>query len=298
MVTGDSPAVARRRLRLALRRAREGKGLTQAHVAEKLEWSLSKVTRIENGDVNVSNTDLKALLELFEVTEAEHVEKFLDDGRAARRRGWWDDPKHREHLTPGTLQLLQFESEASAIRVFQPSLVPGLLQTRAYAETVMGYLNDDLSEAERATRLEVRMQRPAQVFRRPDPPKYFVVLDESALLREVGGSQVMADQLREVLALISEPNITIRVMPFSEGAFTATLGPFTIFDLGDEENAILYRESVLGDEISHNPADVQRRRDVFEKMWKISLSVEASVRLIEARAAAMLSALDMRRPTG
>src|SRR5215813_2073851 len=113
MMSDESPAVARRRLRLALRNAREAKGLTQAQVAERLEWSLSKVNRIEGGEVTVSNTDLQALLHLYEVAEPDRIEQLTEDGRAARRRGWWDQPRYRESTTPATLQLLQFESQAS-----------------------------------------------------------------------------------------------------------------------------------------------------------------------------------------
>src|SRR4051812_2203499 len=100
MATGDSPASARRRLRLALRRARDAVGLTQGEVADKLHWSLSKVQRIESGDVTISVTDLTALLRLFEVDDADRVEALTTDARLARKRGWWDEAKFRGHLTP------------------------------------------------------------------------------------------------------------------------------------------------------------------------------------------------------
>ena len=146
MASYEAPAVARRRLRLALRKAREAKGLTQAQVAEALDWSLSKVNRIETGEVTVSTTDLHALLRLFEVTDAAQVDRLVADARASRRRGWWDEPRYRQHLTPAMLQLFQFETEATTIRIFHPTLIPGLLQTRAYAEAALGVWRDRLSE--------------------------------------------------------------------------------------------------------------------------------------------------------
>jgi transcriptional regulator with XRE-family HTH domain len=292
MVSNESPAVARRRLRLALRRAREEKGLTQGQVAEALEWSLSKVNRIESGDVTISHTDLHALLNLLDVTDVEAVERLTEDARASRRRGWWDDPEYREYLTTATVQLLQFESQASVIRTFQNTLVPGLLQTRTYADFVLNFWSEELPEAERMARLDIRMQRPKHVFDRLDPPKYLVILDESVVFREVGGPTVMADQLNEVLRMAESPRITVRIVPFAEAAPLALLGPFTIFNLGDEEDAVLYRETTWLDEIVHTREVIRRHRHVFEQLWEKSLSAEASDRLIRAHAATMLASMD------
>jgi transcriptional regulator with XRE-family HTH domain len=295
MGTVESPAVARRRLRLALRRAREAKGLTQGEVAKRLEWSLSKVNRIESGEVTVSSTDLQALLRLFDITDPATIEQLSADARTSRRRGWWDEPAYRQHLTPATMQVLQFEVQASAIRVFQPVLIPGVLQTRPYAEFLMNFFTEDLSEETRSARLNVRMQRHSQVFDRPDPPDYFLMLDESVLFREMGGAQVMSEQLRELLVHMRKPNVRLRVVPMADAITLTMLGQFTIFDLGDEENAVLYHESIIQDEIVHNPALIRFHRQHFDQKWDQALDEEASARLIEARAAAMLSSID-RRP--
>jgi transcriptional regulator with XRE-family HTH domain len=294
MVSGESPAVARRRLRLALRKAREAKGFTQGYVADALEWSLSKVNRIESGEVTVSSTDLRALLGLLGISGGEQL---MDDARASRRRGWWDEQQYREYLTPAMLQLLQFESEATVIRSFQSTLIPGVLQTREYAESVVNFWSEELGEAARAARLEVRMLRRAQVFGRPDPPQYLLILDESVLYRSVGGPKVMAEQLREMLAVMEHPEIIVRVLPLADAAVMATLGPFTIFDLGDEEDAVLYRESYLQDEIVHASGTVRRHRRIFEQIWEQLLNREDSARLIQHHAEAMLSRLDTGQHT-
>lgn len=293
MVSGESPAVARRRLRLALRRARDACGLTQTQVAEALDWSLSKVNRIEKGDVTVSSTDLRALLELFGVTDGDQTALMVQDARTARRRGWWDEARYREHLTSATIQLLQFETQASAIRVFQPTLIPGILQTPAYAQSVVDFWQGQLSDEDRAVRLEVRMRRRDHVLTRPDLPHYLLILDESVLLREVGGPRVTAEQLRALLVSMRERHVVMRVLPLAAGAFMM-LGQVVIFDLGDEENAVLYRESILADEIIHLASHVRFHRQIFEQMWERSLSEEASARLVEARAAMLLADLDRK----
>jgi transcriptional regulator with XRE-family HTH domain len=292
MVLGESPAVARRRLRLALRAAREAKGFTQGHVAVELEWSLSKVNRIESGDVTVSRTDLLAMLELYGVNDRDQVDDLVRAARTSRQRGWWDEPLYREHLTPAMLQLLQFESQASAIRFFHPTLLPGVLQTPAYAEFVLNFWNRELSDADRRVRFDARMRRRDQVLGRPDPPNYYLVLDESVLSRVVGGAQIMAEQLHQLLDLMKNSTVTVRVVPFTKAAFIALLGPFTVLDIGEEENAVLYREGHLEDDIVHVRDEVNRHRAIFEQLWDAALTPSASARLIEARALHMLSSLD------
>jgi transcriptional regulator with XRE-family HTH domain len=277
-----------------LRRAREAKNLTQQQVADALEWSLSKVTRIENGDVTISNTDLRALLELVDITDDDTITRFADDARASRRRGWWDEPHYRDHLTAATLQLLQFESEATAIRVFQPTLFPGMLQTQGYAEAVLAFWRDELSDEARTARLEVRLNRAREVLDGDDPPKYLVILDESVAHREVGGPKEMAELFRELLVRMASPRVTVRILPYSEGVM-AQIGAFNILDLDEEENAVLYRESLNTDDIVHTSSEVQRHRRYFESMWERSLDPEASERVIQARLAALLTSLDRGR---
>jgi transcriptional regulator with XRE-family HTH domain len=259
---------------------REAKGVTQSQVAEALEWSLSKVNRIESGDVTISNTDLRALLGFLDVTESATIDRLTNDARASRRRGWWDEPQYREHLTPATLQVLQFETEATAIRVFQPTLFPGMLQTPEYAAAVIERWRETLSEAASATRLAVRLRRRAQVLDRADPPPYYLIIEESVAMRDVGGPDVMADQLRHVIATGRSSQAIIRVLPLARSAMSM-LGAFTIFDLGDEENAVLYRESAWGDEIVHSSDEIGLHRQTFEQMWHECLSPQDSLRLMD-----------------
>jgi transcriptional regulator with XRE-family HTH domain len=294
MDSGESPVVARRRVRLALRAAREAKGFTQGHVAQELDWSLSKVNRIEKGDVTVSRTDLLAMLEMYGVADSTQVDDLVQAARTSRQRGWWDVPRYREHMTNAMLQLLQFESEASAIRFFAPTLIPGILQTPAYTDFVLDFWKDEMPDpATREIRREARTRRREQVIEGAHPPQYFLILDESVLYREIGGPMVAGRQLLDLLTVVDKKRLIVRVLRFADAAHLAMLGQFTILDLGDEENAVLYRETIPSDEI-HSDARVGRYRQRFEQMWTKAMSPEASARLIRARAATMLSAADMR----
>jgi transcriptional regulator with XRE-family HTH domain len=289
MSTADTPAVARHRVRLALRSAREAKQLTQSQVAEAMEWSLSKVMRIEKGDVNVSPGDLRVLLAHLGVSDPVEVKRLMGDARTARGERRSADSQYREHLTSPLLQLMQFEQEATAIRYYASVIVPGLLQTAAYAHAIFASYADDFDETTIKTRIDARLGRRDQVLYRPDPPDYLLILDESVLWREVGGAAVMGEQLYELLRLIRGTSVQIRVVPFAAAASIAILGPFTMLDLGNEENAILYRESYIVDEIVYSRRILDRHRTVFEQLWSLALNDEASARLIEDRADAMVA---------
>jgi transcriptional regulator with XRE-family HTH domain len=286
MASFESPAVARRHLRLALRKARDAAGLTQTEVAETLDWSLSKVQRIESGDVTISHTDVRALLAELGIADPPTVERLIETARAARRRGWWDEPQWRDNLTAPMIQLLQFETQARAIRCFQPTLIPGMLQTWDYARNVIDVWEDtDVPPDVRDARLEARMRRRQHVLDRPDPPEYLLLLDESVIAREIGGPRRLADQLKHLVVAAGEA-VTLRIVPYGAPPL-AILGPFTLIDIGDGEDALLYRESMWLDEIIQSSALIGRHRQIFDRMWERSMPREASIRLIEDRIAAL-----------
>lgn len=292
MAAGDSPAGARRRLRLQIRRARESAALTQGQVADALHWSISKVNRIETGENSISSTDLEALLRLLEVQDADLIELMRADARAARKRGrgWWDEPRFRDRMRPTTVQMLQFESEASAIRVFNYAVFPALLQIRQYAEVVLRKVGGDVTEDAISANAESRMIRQRNFRSRPERPQYFVILDELLLQRVVGDETIMANQLKAVAEAAREPNILIRLLP--KDAFEhIQIGTFVLFDF-DHESAVMYRElSANDDEIIHAEDLVARHRLRFEQMWQVCLSRDATIGEIEARYATARASL-------
>lgn len=155
--------VHRRRLQAAVRQARIDAGRTQPEVARALDWSLSKVVRIESGAVGVSTTDLKALLELYGVDDTPRVAAVLDDARRARRPASWAD--YSDVYGKEFIAYLGFESSATEVRQFQAGLVPGLLQTEAYARSVLTAVRkgDDIERL-----VEARMKRQHLIEDVPD----------------------------------------------------------------------------------------------------------------------------------
>jgi hypothetical protein len=216
----------------------------------------------------------------------------VEAARTAKRRGWWDEARYRDHATHALLTLIQFESHATAIRVFYPSLIDGLLQTPRYAEALFDYLKDDLSPDVRAARTEIRMRRQAEVLSRPDPPDILFLLDESILYRAVGGPQVLSDQLQHLLDLTERRRINVRVVPMTVGVMLVMVGGFSVLDLDDGESSVLYRELMLDDRILEGEEVANRYRSRFEEGWSVALKEDASRQLIESRRTELLSSLN------
>jgi transcriptional regulator with XRE-family HTH domain len=268
MAVEGSPAVARHRLRLALRKAREAKDLTQGEVAASLDWSLSKLQRIEGGENSISPTDTRALLQVLGVTAADAVDQLVNEARLARRRGTWDDPRYRDFLTGPMKLLFQFEAEARRVRVFQTLLFPGPLQTRAVAEHILGYWRSELRQNELDVRLEARLGRRRQLFDKPNPADYRLILDESVMYRRLGGSKVYADQLETLLADTRDGRVQLRIAPFELPPEHAVALPFTVLSLDDEDNdAVLYREHISTDELVYDAEKVGRHITIFDQLW-------------------------------
>jgi hypothetical protein len=257
-----------------------------------MEWSLSKIMRIEGGEVTISPIDLRALLACLEVTDPATVQKMISDAKAAKRRqSWWFDPSYREHLPSGLLRLIQFEAEASAIRFFNIVGVPGLLQTPAYTAAFLGNYDGKLSERDVAVRQEVRIRRQQEFFSRSDGPELMVMLDESVLLRDVGGPEVMVQQLSHLVRQADRKGTLIRVVPLAAAAPRAMISPFVIVDLGGQRDSLLYLETSFEDEIVEDPVRVSRYRASFEELWSCALSDDDSIMAIEKQARVLSSRL-------
>lgn len=284
-----APTIARRRVRLALREAREARGLTQSDVAESMEWSLSKVIRIESGEVSISPNDLRPLLTLLGIRDRPTVDSLIADAKASRTRQraeWWQEPVFREHLTPATRRLIEYEREAVAARFFSIYFIPGPLQTRGYAEAILNKWHYGLSPEDVAIRVDARMRRRESLRARTAPMHISVLLDESSVRRPIGGTAVLAGQLADLLDNIESGRIVLRIVPFSIDAPLPSYGTYDLYYLttdGDDENAVIYRELDYTDEIVEDKIKAQEHRTRFDELWNASTDEEATIKLVRQR---------------
>jgi transcriptional regulator with XRE-family HTH domain len=259
-----------------LRRFREAARFTCEDVAEHLECSTSKISRIETGRVSVSPRDVRDMLDLYGVSSPER-DSLVQLARESRQKGWWH--AYGDAIEPWFATYIGLESAASEIRIYEVTLIPGLLQTEDYARAVIAAgAMDDADAVERTVAFRMARQ-PALTT--PDPPQLWAVLDEAALHRRVGGAGVMRFQLEHLLSLAQLPNVAIQVLPFGAGAHPAMGRPFVI--LGFPERAdpdVVYLEDLTSALYVENVEEVDRYNVFFNHLRASALPFEDSAALI------------------
>ncbi len=269
MASEHSPTVRRRRLALELRRLREAARLTCEEVADHLECSASKISRVETGRVSVSPRDVRDMLELYGVP-AEQRESLVQLARDSRQKGWWH--AFSDTMQPQMATYVGLESAASEIRIYEVSLIPGLLQTED------GMMNSPREDVER--RVALMMARQPAVTR-DDPPKIWAVLDEAALRRRVGGAGLMRLQLEHLLAQAALPNVAVQVVPFAGGAHPAMGRPFIILVFPERvDTDVVYLEDLTSALYVEDVAEVDRYNVFFNHLRATALSFDDSSALV------------------
>ena len=275
--TQQSPTVRRRRLALELRRFREAARLTCEEVAEHLECSISKISRIETGRVSVSPRDVRDMLGLYGVSGPQQA-SLVQLARESRQKGWWD--AYSDAIEPRFATYIGLESAASEIRIYEVTLIPGLLQTEEYARAVIaaGTVDGRLESVERTVAFRMARQ-PALTS--DEPAQLWVVLDEAALRRRVGGAGLMRLQLDHLLELGRLPNVALQVLPFGAGAHPAMGRPFVILAFPERADPdVVYLEDLTSALYVENVAEVDRYNVFFNHLRATALSFEESAALI------------------
>jgi transcriptional regulator with XRE-family HTH domain len=291
MATDQGPVVQSALLRSDLVRLRRESRLTQEQVASSLEWSPSKLIRIEGGRSSITKVDLDALLAKYGVSSESTRERLQALARGARERGWWDQDPYRGNIAPTYLDYVGFEAGAAFIRQFQSSFVPGLLQTEEYAEAVT--LNS-VDAVRVGTVVGLRLQRQAELAQRDPRPRQYYVVDEAVIRRHVGIAKdpaIMPRQLRSIADKTEQDElVTIRVIPFEAGAHRGLFGPFTLLEFDGGLPDVLYIDAGRGEFASMvmgNDSRVAEFRDDFELLLEDALSADRSVELIRTVAEEM-----------
>ncbi len=236
-----------------------------------MDWSLSKLNRIESGLVGISTTDLKALLQHYGIVDPAEVDRFLSLARAGKeQRAWW--AAYKEATSQQYLTFLGYESSASLIQMFQPLLIPGLLQEEEYARAVLRAYGGSATDKRVEEWVELRLRRQEELFERPDPPEMVFVLDEAALHRWVGGRDVMRHQLHRLRNEATRANVTIEVVPFRAGEHPGMKGPFAILEFADDRDEdVLFLENPRGDTISRDEQEeIKPYREAFLRLRELA----------------------------
>ncbi|MGW4841720.1 helix-turn-helix domain-containing protein [Nocardia brasiliensis] len=229
VVAERGPTVLRIALGGQLRKLRESRNITREAAGDAIRGSHAKISRLELGRTGFKERDIRDLLTLYGVTDAEERQRFLELARQANEPGWWH--RYSDLLPQWFGTYLGLEQAASKIRTYEAHLVPGLLQTPEYARAVVALGYED---ADTDRRVQVR-QRRQEILHRTDPPVVWAVIDEAALHRPVGGPRVQREQLEHLIELAQLPNVTVQVLPYSAGEHAAAGSSFSILRFAEAE---------------------------------------------------------------
>ena len=239
------------------------------------EWTIRRMERAEGG---LKPLTVKSLLQAYGVTDPGEIDAFLGLARDASKPGWWHS--YDDVLPPWFRVAVGLEESASLIRAYEPQVVPGLLQTEGYvrAITAASFPAAPQEFTERAAALRLARQH---LLARPEPPEYWVVLDETVLRRPIGGHKVMYAQLQHLIRAAEQPKVTIQVIPFAAGWHPALYGMFNIFRFPSEQLPdIVYTEALTGAYYLNKPEESARYIEALDRMCAQAASPEHTIKIL------------------
>ncbi len=272
------PTVRRRRLGAELRRLREAHSLKLEEVAERLGLAPSTLSRIETGKAPTKSAYLTAMLDMYQVSDPGARKVLVDMAREGHRKGWWSI--YDDVLPSGFDIYVGLEAEASALRSYETDVVHGLLQTTDYAVAVLRELRPRDSQEQIERVVDLRMER--QRLLDQDPPlDLWLIMDEGAIRRNIGGPAVMRNQLEHLIQASRWTNVTMQILAFEAGAHAGLIGPFSILEFPERTDSdVAYTESVGGMIYLEKDREVRACAEAFDRMRAAALSPAASVEMV------------------
>ncbi|MFJ2441235.1 helix-turn-helix domain-containing protein [Streptomyces sp. NPDC087658] len=272
-----SPTARRRRLAIELRKLRDESALTCNQVGKELDWSGSKVNRMETGQGRVQPSDIDALCRFYGTSD-ELRELLKSLAKDSKIKGWWH--VHGDAIPSWFSVYVGLEQAAASLRTFQTEIIPGLLQTAEYA-TELTRVAPHQAPEEIQRLVDVRMRR-QQLLSMVNPPDFWAVVHQSALMQVVGTRQLMMRQLEHVLAATELSNVTVQVLPHDAGAYPFT-GAFTMLGFPEQEDPdMVYREGLTDSVYLELPTEVSLYTKAFDHLRALALSPQRSATLIRS----------------
>jgi hypothetical protein len=273
-----SPTVLRMILGRQLQALREKAGLSHQQAADAIYSSEWTIRRIEAGKGALKPLNIKSLLVSYGVTDVREIDAFLGLARDASRPGWWHS--YGDALPDWFRVAVGLEESASLIRAYEPQVVPGLLQTEGYvrAITAASFPSEQQEDSERRVALRLGRQ---DLLKRPAPPEYWVVLEETVLRRPIGGPKVMRGQIEYLIEAASLPNITVQVLPFAAGWHPAMYGMFNVFRFPDDAIPdVVYSEGLTSAYYLNKPEETGKYTEALDRMAAQAATPDQSISIL------------------
>jgi transcriptional regulator with XRE-family HTH domain len=260
-----------------LRRLREASGLSREEAGDHIGAAEITIFRYEKGLTRPQPAHVTALLDAYGVTGPER-DTLVQLAKDARKRGWWY--RHRETFKPGFDAYIGLEAEAATLRTYEAQVIPGLLQTPAYARAIIQAMSLGERPGDIDEKISVRMER-QNLLTGIDPMQLTVVLDESVLHRPVGSTETMRAQLLHIADVSKLPNVTLQVLPFTAGAHAAMDGSFTLVEFTEPTgDALVYVEMATSGLAFEDEPEVRRYTLIFGHLTAIAIDPDQSREMI------------------
>ncbi|WP_405817898.1 helix-turn-helix domain-containing protein [Streptomyces sp. NBC_01390] len=277
MPAGGRPTVRSRRLGAALKRYRHAAKLDQPEAAEVIATSQARISRIESGQTSARVIDVRLLLDAYGVTDQEVRDRLEGLAKQSHRRGWWLE--HAEHLRPDYLDHIALEDDATHIREWQPTLVPGLLQTAAYAEAIIAASPNYIDPGRVAQLVKVREARQAKI--EEGGATYTAILWETVIAHPLMSVEIHQAQLSAILEIGKRKNVTVQVLPFSAGALATSTSAFSTFSFEPEPTVeAVTLDNLRGASVLEGAEDLAAYANVYDLLRSSALAPDASAKLI------------------
>ncbi|KPI01169.1 hypothetical protein OK074_5579 [Actinobacteria bacterium OK074] len=276
MPAGGKPTVRSRRFGLSMQRHRLKAGFDQSDAARFIHQSRSKISRMEDGITSGRPAEVLLLLDRYGVTNEAEREHLVWLALNSNHRGWW---LNYPELSEGYRNHISLEDDATYIQGWQPTLVPGLLQTAAYAEQAIILGPDDVTPETVAQRIKVREERQQRL--EETGTKYAAIIWESTVTQPLVAEEVHRGQLERLLEMGARRNITIQVLPISAGVRVGMTSAFTTFAFGDNPSIeAVVLDNLRGASILEAEEDLTAYANAFDQLRSAALAPDASAKLI------------------
>ncbi|WP_277953411.1 helix-turn-helix domain-containing protein [Saccharopolyspora soli] len=278
MAVHGGPTVRRRRLAAELRRLREVAGVSWEKAIAELDFSRSKLSRIETARSGVTVNDVRAMCGLYGVSGSE-LDGLLELAKQAKKKGWWHP--YTKVMSDWFEVYIGLESEAAAVQNFEIDLIPGLLQTEEYARAIIRSWAPDEPDDDNEQRTQLRKARQSRLIDEAEPLKFWAIISEAAISQQVGGADVMRNQLKHLVSASKLPNVTVQVLPFRAGAHASLGTGFSMLSFPDLiDPDVVYLEFLTGSLYLEEAEEIERYTLNFDHLRATALDPRDSTKLL------------------
>lgn len=269
------PTVRSRRLGARLGDHRQQNNLSGTELAARLGVHQATWSKIETGKTKVSPALLARTAEILDIP-ADAIAQLQELHRRADEPGWWQD--YGDILSEAVQMLIELEADASWIRTYEGQVIPGLLQTREYAERVITAVSPHIRVSDIDRYLELRMKRQKQLS---EDLRLTAVVSEAAIRQQVGGPTVLRAQLQHIARTVREHDVTVQVVPFTADAHAALGDSFVITQWPDEADPeAVYADGVTSWTVHERSGIIRSYLHAFSSVQGQALSPRESLDLI------------------